>query len=68
MSDTQWTPATRYRHDADHLRRLADWLERNAEQPNASVRALDYYRLSESLDELAADARYFANVWTMPIP
>ena len=42
--------------------------ERNAEQPDANVRALDYYRLSESLDELAADARYFANVWTMPVP
>jgi hypothetical protein len=62
------TPATRYRHDADHLRRLASWLEERAEQPAPEARALDYYRLSESLDELAADARYFANVWNLPIP
>ena len=38
-------PATRYRHDADHLRRLAGWLEERAEQPAPEARALDYYRL-----------------------
>lgn len=61
-------PSDRYRHDADHLRRLADWLDANADQPDPERRALDYFRLSDSLDELAADARYFAKVWTLPLP
>ena len=71
MPNTTWTPATRYRHDADELRRLSDWLligtEYQASDDSAEI-ALDYFRLADRLTQLAKDAREFARTMGMPIP
>lgn len=61
---------TRYRHDADELRRLADWLDIGIEEVPVSSdeAALDYYKLASRLDALAAMARDFADTQTRSIP
>lgn len=78
MPDTQrngfpapWTPTIRYRHDADELRRLADWLaigeEYQSGDDGASI-AVDYFRLADRLAQLADDAREFARTMAGPLP
>lgn len=69
----------RIRHDADELRRLADWLAiadeslprtaEDADDPSVTdAVALDYYRLASRLDTMAWMVRDFANILTRPIP
>lgn len=71
MPNTTWTPATRYSHDADELRRLAEWLsvgaDYQANEDTAEI-ALDYFRLADRLTQLAEDAREFARTMGGPIP
>lgn len=67
MPDTTWTPDTRYRHDADELTRLADWLTTHS-GPDPLVIALDYFRLADRLAQLAEDAREFARTMAGPVP
>ena len=64
------TLITRYRHDADELRRIADWLDIGIEEVHVSPdeAALDYYKLASRLDALAAMAREFADAQTRSIP
>ncbi len=57
-------------HDADELRRLADWLAiLREERPEArDAVALDYFRLSARLLELSSDTHDFALSLTRVIP
>jgi hypothetical protein len=75
VSTSPW--AVRIGHDADELRRLADWLDiwreelpdttsTNFEVANAV--ALDYFRLSARLLELSSDTHDFALSLTRVIP
>lgn len=61
--------AVRIAHDADELRRLADWLDilRQEGTPQDAV-ALDYFRLSARLLELSSDTHDFALSLTRVIP
>lgn len=61
---------TRYRHDADELRRLADWLDIGIEEVPVSPdeAALDYYKLASRLTALAEMAVEFADAQTQSIP
>lgn len=78
MPNTTWTPATRYRHDADELNRLALWLLDTSEQrwelrpydgdDDGPDIALDYFRLADRLAQLAEDAREFARTMAGPVP
>lgn len=68
MPNTEWTPATRYRHDADELGRLADWLLDNARMHGPEYIAADYFRLADRLTQLADDAREFARTMGGPLP
>lgn len=67
-SQSMWTAATRYRHDADELARLADWLIENARMHGTEFIALDYFRLADRLAQLAEDAREFARTMAGPVP
>ena len=63
--------AVRIGHDADELRRLADWLDilRDGDRPAGQEEvALDYFRLSARLLELSSEAHDFALTLTRPIP
>ena len=64
--------AVRIGHDADELRRLADWLDVGAlrEEPTEArdTIALDYFRLSARLLELSSEAHDFALSLTRVIP
>lgn len=61
--------AIRIRHDADELRRLADWLDiLREERPTQDTMALDYFRLSARLLELSTEAHDFALSLTRVIP
>ena len=62
--------AVRIRHDADELRRLADWLDILREERHGSrdTVALDYFRLSARLLELSSDTHDFALSLTRVIP
>lgn len=77
MPNTEWTPATRYRHDADELAQIGRWLiiERisaaefaHTQHGDGSVIALDYFRLADRLAQLADDAREFARTMGGPLP
>jgi len=63
-------PELRVLHDADELRRLADWLAiLREERPEArDAVALDYFRLSARLLELSSDTHDFALSLTRVIP
>ena len=77
-SQSIWTPATRYRHDADELNRLAIWLLETTNQrwelcaydvdDDGPDVALDYFRLADRLTQLAEDAREFARTMAGPVP
>lgn len=67
-SPPAWTPATRYRHDADELARIADWITANARAHGSEYIALDYFRLADRLAQLSDDAREFARTMGGPIP
>lgn len=62
----------RIRHDADELRRLADWLDILREEQEstayADAVALDYFRLSARLLALSSEAHDFALSLTRVIP
>ena len=61
--------AVRIGHDADELRRLADWLDILREEgPTQDAVALDYFRLSARLLELSSDTHDFALSLTRVIP
>ena len=61
--------AIRVQHDADELRRLADWLDILREEgPAQDAMALDYFRLSARLFELSTEAHDFALSLTRVIP
>jgi len=64
--------AVRIGHDADELRRLADWLailrEEQESTAYADAVALDYFRLSARLLELSSDTHDFALSLTQVIP
>ena len=68
VSTSPW--AVRSGHDADELRRLADWLDiLREERPEArDAVALDYFRLSARLLELSSDTHDFALSLTRVIP
>jgi hypothetical protein len=68
VSTSPW--AVRIGHDADELRRLADWLAiLREERPEArDAVALDYFRLSARLLELSSDTHDFALSLTRVIP
>jgi inactivated superfamily I helicase len=76
MPNAQWTPATRYRHDADELRRLAELLDSQGwdteqhrhQYDTNTLTALDYFRLADRLAQLADDAREFARTMAGPLP
>lgn len=68
MSNTTWTPAIRYAHDADELTRLAEWLGETGAETKREFIALDYFRLADRLQALADDAREFARTMGGPIP
>ena len=61
---------TRYRHDADELRRLAGWLDIGIEEVPVSPQeaALDYYKLASRLTALAEMALEFADSQSGPVP
>lgn len=63
---------TRIRHDADELRRLANWLDILHEEQGSTIHpdivALDYFRLSARLLELSSDTHDFAISLTRVIP
>jgi hypothetical protein len=65
---TPVTPSIRYIHDADELRRLADWLDTQRDFATPTGIPLDYFRLSARLSALAQDAREFAEAMAGPIP
>lgn len=59
----------RIRHDADELRRLADWLDILREEgPAQDAVALDYFRYSARLFALSTEAHDFALSLTRVIP
>ena len=62
--------AVRIGHDADELRRLADWLDilREERPESQNAVALDYFRLSARLLELSSEAHDFALSLTRVIP
>lgn len=61
--------SVRIRHDADELRRLADWLDiLREERPTQDAMALDYFRYSARLFELSTEAHDFALSLTRVIP
>ncbi len=62
--------AVRIRHDADELRRLADWLDILREERHATrdTVALDYFRYSARLFALSTEAHDFALSLTRVIP
>lgn len=62
--------AIRVQHDADELRRLADWLDILREERHAArdTVALDYFRYSARLFELSSDTHDFALSLTRVIP
>lgn len=61
--------AVRIGHDADELRRLADWLDiLREERPTQDAMALDYFRYSARLFELSTEAHDFALSLTRVIP
>jgi hypothetical protein len=61
--------ALRIGHDADELRRMADWLDILREEgPAQNAVALDYFRLSARLLELSSDTHDFALSLTRVIP
>ena len=74
VSTSPW--AVRIGHDADELRRLANWLDILREEmppvltANAAANAvaLDYFRLSARLLELSRDTNDFALSLTRVIP
>jgi hypothetical protein len=63
-------PELRVLHDADELRRLADWLRALVTEglPDANGVALDYHRLADALTRLSTMAREYAATLTRPIP
>ena len=63
-------PELRVLHDADELRRLADWLRALTTEglPDANGIALDYFRLSARLLALSSEAHDFALSLTRVIP
>jgi hypothetical protein len=70
MQPTDPRLVTRYRHDADELRRLADWLSIGIEEVpvSPSEAALDYYKLASRLSDLAEMALEFADTQSGPVP
>ena len=64
--------AVRIGHDADELRRLADWLDILREEQEstayADAVAFDYFRLSARLLEMSSDTHDFALSLTRVIP
>lgn len=70
LSDQPSPLLVRIGHDADELRRLADWLAILREERPASrdAVALDYFRLSARLLELSSDTHDFALSLTRVIP
>lgn len=61
--------AVRIGHDADELRRLADWLDiLREESPTQDAVALDYFRLSAQLLDMSSNAHDFALSLTRVIP
>ena len=61
--------AVRIAHDADELRRLADWLDILREEgPPQDAVALDYFRYSARLFALSTEAHDFALSLTRVIP
>lgn len=61
-------PDIRYRHDADELRRLGDWVDRLREDAAPHDVPHDYLHLADRLDQLADQAREFARQYLTPIP